>query len=124
MTRLVLLAALLIGCGKKDSGPACEQVVDHMLELTKQMMPGHDPETLGNKKAMVDDCNKRKMPAATRRCLLDAKSFNDLAACRARDQKTSTPTPPPVTPVPPAPSGSAVPDVTGSAAPAGSGSGN
>jgi hypothetical protein len=118
MTRLVLVAALLTisvsGCGKKDSGPPCDQVVDHMLALTKQMMPGHDQESLGNRKQMIDDCKSRKMSAATRRCLLDAKSFNDLAACRARDQKTSTPQPPPVTPTPPPPSG--IPAPAGSAA--------
>jgi small lipoprotein (TIGR04454 family) len=113
MTRLVLVAALLVACGKKDSGPPCDQVVDHMLDLTKQMMPGHDPESLGNRKQMIDDCKSRKMSAATRRCLLDAKSFNDLATCKARDQKTSTPTPPPVTPTVeptrPLPTGSAEP---------------
>jgi hypothetical protein len=109
-----------------------------MLELTKQMMPGHDPESLGNRKQLVDECKSRKMSAATRRCLLDAKSFNDLASCRARDQKTSTPTPPPITPVPeptrPLPTGSAAPvpseaaptgtATPGSAAPVAPGSGN
>ena len=136
MTRLVLLAALLTisvsGCGKKDSGPPCDQVVDHMMDVTKQMMPGHDPASLGNRKQLIDDCKSRKMSAATRRCLLDAKSFNDLATCRARDQKTSTPTPPPITPVPeptrPLPTGSAAPSepAPGSAAPgsAAPGSGN
>jgi hypothetical protein len=120
MTRIVLVAALLAACGKGDSGPPCDQVVDHMLDLTKQMMPGHDPESLGQRKQMIDDCKSRKMSAATRRCLLDAKSFNDLEACKKRDQKTSTPTPPPVTPTPaptrPLPTGSAAPEPTGSAA--------
>jgi hypothetical protein len=127
MTRLVLVAALLVACSKGDSGPPCDKVVDHMLELTKQMMPGHDQDSLGNRKQMIDDCKSRKMSAATRRCLLDAKSFNDLAACRARDQKTSTPSPPPMAPTPPAPTGSAAPTepAPGSAAPgSAAGSGN
>ncbi len=112
MTRLALVAALLVACSKADSGPPCDQVVDHMLDLMKQMMPGHDQDSLGNRKQLIDECKSRKMSAATRRCLLDAKTFNDLATCRARDQKTSTPTPPaPKVPMPeptrPLPTGSA-----------------
>jgi hypothetical protein len=112
MTRLVLAAALLMACKQKDPGPPCDQVVDHMLELTKQMMPGHDQDSLGSREQLIKDCKSRKMSAATRRCLLDAKSFNDLATCRARDQKTSTPTPP----APKEPTGSAPPPA-GSATP-------
>jgi hypothetical protein len=86
MTRLVLVAALLVtACKKGDPGPPCDKVVDHMLELTKQMMPGHDPESLGNRNQRIAECKQRKMPASMRKCLLDAKSFNDLADCRRKD---------------------------------------
>jgi hypothetical protein len=136
MTRLVLLAALLVAaCKKGDSGPSCEQVVDHMMELMKQAMPGHDQESLGNRKVLVDQCKQRKYPAKVRTCLYAAKSFNELADCRPKDMKSSTPSPPPITPTAPAPgsaTGSAEPasgsaaaptgSAAGSAAPAGSGS--
>ncbi|HEX5058734.1 MAG TPA: hypothetical protein VFV99_05200 [Kofleriaceae bacterium] len=117
MTRLLVVAALLAACSKGDSGPPCDKVVDHMMDLTKQMMPGHDPESLGERKQMIEQCKSRKYSAATRRCLLDAKSFNDLATCQTRDQKTSTPTPP-APPEQPAPT----PQAPAPAPPAGSGS--
>ena len=105
MTRLVLAAALLVACGNKGgSGPPCDKVVDHMMDLTKQMMPGHDAESLGNRQQMIDECVKRKMPAATRKCLFEAKTFNDLAGCR--DPNAKRPAAPPAPPAPPAPSGS------------------
>jgi hypothetical protein len=113
IARIALIAAVLVACHKGDAGPPCEAVVDHMQTLMKQMMPGHDEAALGDRKQMIDQCQQRKMPAKTRQCIVDAKSFNDLAACNAGTQKTTTPTPPPVTPVPPAP-----PNATG----AGSGS--
>ena len=87
-----------------------------MMDLTKQMMPGHDPDSLGNRDQMIKECKGRKMSAATRRCLLDAKSFNDLAVCRKRDQKTSTPAPPP-TPAEPTPPPAPAEPAPGSAAP-------
>lgn len=120
MTRLALVAALLVSslgaCGKRDSGPPCDQVVDHMMDLMKQMMPGHDQDALGDRKQMIEECKSRKMSAATRRCLLDAKTFNDLATCRARDQKTSTPTPPAPKQPAPAPTPPSTPPPTGSGA--------
>lgn len=92
MTRLVLVAALLItGCKKGDPGPSCDKVVDHMLELTKQMMPGHDTESLGNRNQLIAECKQRKMPASVRTCLLAAKSFNHLADCRRKDTSTRAP---------------------------------
>ena len=121
MTRLVLLAALLVACSKKqDAGPPCDKVVDHMLELTKQMLPGHGDQPMGDRKAMIDQCVQRKMPASLRSCLLAAKSFEDLAKCRSNERKPTTPTPEPV-PTRPLPTGSAAPGAgdPGSAAPAG-----
>jgi hypothetical protein len=122
IARIALIAAVLVACHKGDSGPPCEQVVDHMQALMKQMMPGHDEAALGDRKQMIEQCKQRKMPAKTRQCIVDAKSFNDLATCNAGAQKTTTPAPPPLTPVPPAPAnatgtGSGSAGSAGSAAP-------
>lgn len=115
MTRLVLLAALLVACSKKqDAGPPCDKVVDHMLELTKQMLAGHGDQQLGDRQAMIDQCVQRKLPASERSCLLAAKSLEDLAKCRNAEKKPATPTPEPTRPLP---------TTTGSAE-AGSGSGS
>ncbi|HEY5927761.1 MAG TPA: hypothetical protein VIV11_39015 [Kofleriaceae bacterium] len=118
MTRLVLLAALLAACSSKaDSGPPCDKVVDHMMELTKQMMPGHDPQSLGDRKQMIDQCVNSKWSAAMRKCRLDAKSFNDLAACGRKGAKPPAPmnpAPEPTRPLPTAPEpGSAAPGSAG-----------
>jgi hypothetical protein len=99
---MVLIAALLVGCSKKeDPGPPCDKVVDRMLELTKQMVPGHDMGALGDRKQMVAQCEQRKMPAAVRKCIVDAKSTDELSKCRE-----PTPTPEPTT-TRPLPTGSA-----------------
>lgn len=80
MRWLILVA--LAGCGSKDDGPSCEQVVDNMLTITKQAMPaGHDGMEMQNRKAMVDQCVARKMSAEQRRCLATAKDVTGMAAC-------------------------------------------
>lgn len=116
MTRFVMIAALLVAaCNKTkaDSGPSCDKVVDHMQELMKQMMPGHDEAALGDRKQMIAQCEQRKMPASVRRCLVDAKTFNDLAACQPQGPAPSTrpapPAPTPSAPSAPAPAPSASP---------------
>jgi hypothetical protein len=124
MIRLVLLAALLVACSKKkaeDAAPSCDQVVDHMLEVTKQMLPGHGDQPMGDRKAMIAQCEQRNMPAAQRRCLVAAKSFDDLAKCRGNETPPAqrpVPVAPPPTPSPPTPAPAGEP---GSAEPAGSG---
>lgn len=133
MTRLVLIAALLVACSKKqDAGPPCDKVVDHMLELTKQMLPGHGDQPLGDRKAMIDQCVQRKMPAKMRACLLASKSFEDLAKCRTSERRAAPPVPEPV-PTRPLPTETAAPEgsapgsaaagsaASGSAAPAATG---
>jgi hypothetical protein len=83
MLRVVVLV-ILVGCGKKDSGPPCEQVVDHMLEVTKQQLMGHDGANFTQqKKAMVKQCEDRNMTAEVRTCLLAAQTISDIADCRA-----------------------------------------
>ncbi len=134
MKRLVMVAALLAATtaackkGGSDAGPPCDQVVDHMQLLMKQMMPGHDPAALGNRQQMIDQCVQRKMPADVRRCILAATSFNDLSTCRkkAPTATTTTPTPPPTQPAgttPPEPAPGTPTPAAGSDAGSAAGSG-
>ena len=60
LTRCLLLVLVVAGC-KKDPGPSCDKITDHMLDLTKQAMPGHDPSLLGDRKAMIAQCEKRNL---------------------------------------------------------------
>jgi hypothetical protein len=106
MIRLLLLAAFLVACSKKDhAGPSCDQVVDRMLELTKQMIPGHDPQSLGDRTQMIDQCKQRNMPAEVRACIVAAKNLDDLATCHRKGNSTAKPeaAPPPSAPPAPAP---------------------
>ena len=103
MLRFTLLLAL-VAC-KEDKGPSCPQVVDHMLEVTKQQLPGHDSQALGDRKQMIDECEKRKLSPAMRKCLMAAKTFAGLAECRAKDAPPPQPNAAP-TGGTPAPSGS------------------
>jgi hypothetical protein len=120
MTRLALLVGLLAACGsskKQDDGPPCDKVVDHMLELTKQMLPGHGDQPMGDRKAMIDQCVQRKMPASMRSCLLAAKSLDELAQCRRAGNPADKPTEPavqpPAQPTRPLPTESAAPGSAG-----------
>jgi hypothetical protein len=82
MLRVVVLV-ILVGCSKKASGPSCEQVVEHMLEVTKQQLMGHDGANFTQqKKAMVKQCEDRNMSAEVRTCLLAAQTISDIANCR------------------------------------------
>jgi len=71
---------MLVGCSK-DEGPPCSAVVDHMLEVTKQMA-GHEDMKLGDRKQMIGLCEKKSYTADEKRCLVAAKDLNAIAACR------------------------------------------
>jgi hypothetical protein len=79
---------LLIACGgKKDAdGPTCEQVTDHILEVSKQQMMGHEGINVGGgqRKAMIEQCEKRVMTLEVRTCLMGAKTIAEIATCRGR----------------------------------------
>lgn len=75
---------LIVGCGGKvDEGPTCTQVTDHMLDVTKQQLVGHGDMELGQRGAMIAQCEQRKMSGEQRRCLMAAKDIPGIAACRA-----------------------------------------
>ena len=82
--RTVFLLVILVGCGgKKDSGPTCDQVVDHMLEVTKQQMMGHEGANFNSqRKAMVTQCETRNMSTEMRTCLMGTQTISDIAKCR------------------------------------------
>ncbi len=104
--RTLLLALLLVACKKDDPGPPCDKVVDHMLEVTKQVLSGHEGMMgLGDRKAMVQQCTQRNYTKQERQCLMQAKDLDGFADCR----KTKVPAqlhPPPAPPAPPPPAGS------------------
>ncbi len=81
MRCLILAVVLFAGCSKSDDGPSCEKVVDNMMAVTKTAMTGHGDMELSNKKAMIDQCVARKMPASQRTCLVAAKDLAAIAAC-------------------------------------------
>ena len=85
MRALLVSALFAVGCSKSakpDVGPACPDVVDHMLVVMKQGLTGHDTVALGNREQMIAQCEQRKMTAAERHCLADAKTLADLSTCR------------------------------------------
>lgn len=91
---VALVAATLGACGKKsDDGPACGAVVDNMMTVTKQQMTGHGQLEVQNRGVMVEQCEKRKLTAAQRTCLVAAKDLPAIAACTPRPSA-----PPPATP--------------------------
>jgi hypothetical protein len=78
------LLVILVGCGgKTDPGPPCDKVVDHMLEVTKQQMMGHENANFGSqRKAMVAQCEQRNMSVEMRTCLLATQTIAEIAKCR------------------------------------------
>ena len=94
--RLLLVASFAIAC-QKDQGPACSQVVDHILDVTKQGLTGHGNEELGNRKQMIEHCDKTLSKAA-RTCIAAAKDLEGLAGCRTLEPAAPRDLPRPVPP--------------------------
>jgi hypothetical protein len=115
---LPLVLPLVAGCSKKaDNGPACPEVVDHMVIVMKAGLKGHESVNLGDRQQMITQCEQRKMSPSVRRCLATAKDIVAMSSCRPA---TGTPPPdraPQPLPTPPLPTGSAA---VGDGAPAGS----
>ena len=92
MKAAVLVASILLAaCGHSDPGPACPQIVDHILDVSKQGLTGHGTLELGNRKVMIADCERRHMSKPARRCIMAAKSLADLSSCR--DLEPAAPAP-------------------------------
>jgi hypothetical protein len=84
MRSLLVALVLCAGChkGDPDPGPPCDKIVDHLLEVTKQALPGHENMgALGDKKTMIGQCEARKMSKDTRTCLMAATTLDGLGAC-------------------------------------------
>lgn len=80
---LVLVLPFVAGCSKKaDNGPACPEVVDHMVIVMKEGLKGHESVNLGDRQQMITQCEQRKMSPSVRRCLATAKDLVALSSCR------------------------------------------
>jgi hypothetical protein len=53
-----------------------------MLEITKQQLAGHGDQQLGDRAAMIQQCEKRKLSPAARNCLIAAKTLAAIAECQ------------------------------------------
>ena len=113
---LVVLAVISASaCSKKaeDKGPQCPEVVDHMVIVMREGLKGHESVNLGDRTQMIDQCVKRNMSAAERRCMATAKDLAALASCRPKKtappeaqlpaQGSQTPAPAPASPPMPSP---------------------
>ena len=84
MKRIVLVL-VLCACSKKteETAVTCAEVTDNMLKIMQAQYPGHgDMGAMGNREQAIQQCEARKMPAAEKRCIVKAKTTDDLAACR------------------------------------------
>jgi hypothetical protein len=102
---VLVLAIVLAACGgKKDEGPPCGAIVDHINELTKTL-PGHenvngDPRMGTDRKQMIGLCEKRQYSVETKECILAAKDTDAMAIClrkhRGEPEPNAAPKPRPI----------------------------
>ncbi|HUJ63714.1 MAG TPA: hypothetical protein VLX92_34680 [Kofleriaceae bacterium] len=93
--RWIAVAALVVcACGKSssESGPTCEQVVDHMLDVMKAGRPGAAP--IAQRDAAVAGCKQQSFPIEQRRCILAAHDVLALSKCRPSDHPAHVQLPP------------------------------
>ena len=78
-----LIILLLAACKSNaaDPGPSCDRIVDHMMEITKQQLAGHDAFGGDMRKQAITSCEQRKLSKEARVCLLAAKNSEDATAC-------------------------------------------
>ena len=86
MKRIVLVLVIAhAGCSKKatEKVPTCAEVTDNMLKIVQSQYPGHgDMGAMGNRESAIQQCESRNMPASEKRCIVGAKTVEDLGACR------------------------------------------
>jgi hypothetical protein len=88
----VLTLLLATACSKQEEpGPPCDRVVDHLLEVTKQSLLGHESMATDLKKQMVQQCVDRNYSKQTRECLLAAKDVAALTACNRERMGSAAP---------------------------------
>lgn len=71
----------LVACGSSESGPSCEQMVDHVIQVTKQATGKEPSPEVGDRATQIKKCTDRKIPAETRTCILAAPSLTAIADC-------------------------------------------
>ena len=84
--RALALALAVVACGGKSEpdAPSCAQVMDHILEITKNQLVGHGDEVKRERAAMVKQCEERNMAPALRTCLFQSKTLDDIAKCQGK----------------------------------------
>ena len=84
--RAIALVLALAACGGKSEpdAPSCAQVMDHVLEVTKNQLVGHGDEVKTQRAAMVKQCEDRKLAPALRKCLYESKTLDDIAKCQGK----------------------------------------
>lgn len=132
MTRLVCIALIVLAACQKqeDPGPSCTQLTDHMLQVTRQSLLGHEAMSKNIREQSIAQCEQRHLTKATRVCMMAANDTAGLVECYQKEPGAHLPPRPRPLPrptIPPALRGSAAAG-SGSAtpapppAPAGSGS--
>jgi hypothetical protein len=80
MSRWIALVLVVAAC-KDNPGPSCGQIADHMIVVMKQL-PGHEDQQLADRNQMIAQCEKRDYPRTVRKCLVAAKTLDDLSICQ------------------------------------------
>jgi len=85
MKRIALVFLLCAACSKKaaEKVPTCAEVTANMLKIMQTKYPGHgDMGAMGNREQLIQQCEARKIPATEKRCIVAAKTEDDLGQCR------------------------------------------
>lgn len=90
LTLFALMFTLTLGCGgpktARDTGPSCEQVANHLLELANRDNQGSADPALsrGIVGESVRQCSDDGWSVARRTCLLNAPTQDDTLRCPAQ----------------------------------------